>query len=112
MTRPSPSSRRRPCCSLRDEVPPIDRATALSELADAHYSAGHYDIAEDGYGQVLALHRAQLGEKHPLVAGDLGNLAAIQQDLGYYGEAERLDQQALQIIEDWYGGKARMPRTT
>ncbi len=87
----------------RDGVAPTDRAAALSELGDAHYSAGHYAASRDLYQRVLALHRSQLGASHPLVAADLGTLAAIQQDLGYYVEAEQLGRQALQIVEGWYG---------
>ncbi len=82
---------------------PLDRANALSELADAHYSAGHYETSRDLYQQVEGLHRRELGTTHPLVATDLGTLAAIQQDLGYYADAERLSRQALNIVESWYG---------
>ena len=34
---------------------------------------------------------------------DLGNLGSIQQDLGYYGDAERFERQALEITEGYYG---------
>jgi eukaryotic-like serine/threonine-protein kinase len=85
------------------QVAPADAAAALSELADAHYSAGHYEAAEPLYQQLIALHRRQLGETHPMIASDLGSLAAIQQDLGYYAAAEQLSRQALQIIEKYYG---------
>jgi serine/threonine-protein kinase len=37
------------------------------------------------------------------VADDLGNIAAIQQDLGFYSEAEKFDRQALDITEGYYG---------
>jgi serine/threonine-protein kinase len=83
--------------------PTADRAAALSALAEAHYSAGHYEASDQQYRQVLAIHREQLGQTHPLIAEDLGTLAAIQQDLGYYDEAERLARQALQIIETYHG---------
>ena len=84
-------------------VPPLDQASALSELADAFYSAGQYARSEVQYRRVLALHQQQLGERHPLVASDLASLAAIQQDLGYYDAAERLSRQSLAITEGYYG---------
>jgi serine/threonine-protein kinase len=80
-----------------------DLATSLSALADAHYSAGHYDVCKSLYVRVLEMHRQIYGERHPLVADDLGSLAAAQRDLGYYSEAERLDRQALDIARSYYG---------
>jgi len=82
---------------------PADEAAALSELADANYSAGRYAAGEQQYRRLLAMHRQQLGDTHPLIASDLGSLAAIQQDLGYYAAAEKLSREALQIIEKYYG---------
>jgi serine/threonine protein kinase/tetratricopeptide (TPR) repeat protein len=84
-------------------VAPADLATSLSALADANYSAGHYDICNALYARVLKMHRQIYGERHPLVGDDLGTLAAVQLDLGYYSEAERLDRQALDIIQSYYG---------
>ena len=49
------------------------------------------------------MHRQLFGERHPSVAADLLNLADLQQDLGYYGEAERLARQALDITRPYYG---------
>ena len=49
------------------------------------------------------MHRQIYGERHPLVADDLASMAAVQLDLGYYSEAERLDRQALDIIQSYYG---------
>jgi len=84
-------------------VAPADLATSLSALADAHYRAGHYDICKSLYTRVLEMNRQIYGERHPLVADDLGSLAAVQRDLGYYSEAERLDRQALDIAQSYYG---------
>jgi serine/threonine protein kinase/tetratricopeptide (TPR) repeat protein len=84
-------------------VAPADLATSLSALADAHYRAGHYDTCKSLYARVLEMHRQIYGERHPLVADDLGSLAAVQRDLGYYSEAERLDRQALDIAQSYYG---------
>ncbi len=84
-------------------VAPADLAASLSALADAHYSAGHYEICKSLYARVLAMHREIYGARHPLVADDLGSLAAVQRDLGYYSEAEGLDRQALDIVQSYYG---------
>jgi serine/threonine-protein kinase len=84
-------------------VAPMDRAAALTELADAHYAAGHYVESEGLFSEVLALHRELVGDTHPLVASDLASLAAIEQDLGYYDKAEALSREALAINETYYG---------
>jgi serine/threonine-protein kinase len=86
-------------------VAAADLATSLSALADAHYSAGHYDICKSLYARVLQMHRQIYGERHPLVADDLGSMAAAQRDLGYYSEAEGLDRQALDIAQSYYGNE-------
>lgn len=78
-------------------------ANSLSELASAHYEAGHYKIADPLFRRVLEMHRELYGARHPLVAGDLGNLGAVQQDLGYYAEAEKFCRQALDITKSYYG---------
>jgi len=84
-------------------VSPGDLATSISILADAHYSAGHYDVCRSLYTRVLGMHRQIYDPRHPLIADDLGSLAAVQRDLGYYSEAEGLDRQALDIVQSYYG---------
>jgi len=84
-------------------VAPADLATSLSTLADAHYSAGHYEVCTSLYTRVLEMHRQIYGSRHPLIADDLGSLGAVQRDLGYYSEAEGLDRQALDITQFYYG---------
>lgn len=82
---------------------PSDLAGALSALAGAHYAAGHYDISNRLYHQVLDVHHKLYGDRHPMVAEDLESLGSIQQDLGYYSEAEQLQRQALDIDRSYYG---------
>jgi len=82
---------------------PVNLAASLAALADAHYSAGHYEQANELYQGVLEMHRQIYGPTHPLVADDLGNLGSIQQDLGYYAEAEQLNRQVLEIEKAYYG---------
>jgi len=78
-------------------------ATSLSALADAHYYAGHYSIADPLYRRVLDIHRQLYGPQHPLVADDLASLGSVQQDLGFYPQAEQYYRQALAITEAYYG---------
>ena len=82
---------------------PGDLAASLSALADAQYSAGHYQLADSLYRRVLEMDRQLHGTRHPLVANDLSNLGSIQQDLGYYSGAEQFERKALDIIESYYG---------
>jgi serine/threonine-protein kinase len=84
-------------------VAPADLATTLSLLADANYFAGHYDVCNSLYSRVLGMHRQIYGERHPLIAEDLGSMAAVKRDMGYYREAEGLDRQALEIVQVYYG---------
>ncbi len=87
-------------------IAPMDQAAALTALADAHYAAGHYEESGAIYREVMQRHRAILGETHPLVAGDIASLAAIEQDLGYYDKAEALAREALAINENYYGAES------
>ncbi|MGH9454035.1 MAG: tetratricopeptide repeat protein, partial [Terriglobia bacterium] len=80
-----------------------DLATSMTELANSHFYAGHYDTSDSLNRRVLAMRRQIYGERHPLVADTLINLGAIQFDRGHYREAERFDRQALDITEAWYG---------
>ncbi len=80
-----------------------DAGLHLSGLANAHFYAGHYPIADSLNKRVLAMNRQRYGDRHPIVAEDLINLGHIQQDLGSYPEAENLFREALGITEAWYG---------
>jgi serine/threonine-protein kinase len=82
---------------------PADVAASMSALADAHYYAGHYPVADSLNQRVLATYRQSYGDRHPLVADILINLGASQFDRGNYVEAERLDRQALDITRAFYG---------
>lgn len=82
---------------------PADLAATISSLADAHYLDGHFKVADSLYRRVLEMHRQLYGDRHPLVADDLGNLGGVQQDLGYYAEAEKFYRQSLEINQGYYG---------
>ncbi len=78
-------------------------ADTFYELANSHFYAGHYDIAEDLNQKLLPVYRALYGAGHPRIADVYVNLAAIRHDRTRYAEAEALERQALQIVESWYG---------
>ncbi|GMV09335.1 MAG: hypothetical protein AMXMBFR55_10690 [Gemmatimonadota bacterium] len=76
---------------------------ALGELANAHFYAGDYDVADSLNRRVLAMTRALYGDRHPRVAEDLMNLGATEQERGHYREAERYFREALAISSAFYG---------
>jgi len=78
-------------------------AQTLYLLANNHFYAGQYSVADSLNRVVLALSRRLYGDRHPSVADDLINLGAIQQELGNYPEAERFHREALDIVRGWYG---------
>lgn len=80
-----------------------DLVASLSELANSHFYAGHYDVCDALNRRVLAINSQLYGARHPAVADTLINLGAIQFQLGHYPESEGFNRQALDIIESWYG---------
>lgn len=84
---------------------PSDLADSLHELANAHYFAGHDDVADSLNRRVLEMYKQIYGDRHPRVADILINLGAIQYDRGNYKQAEQFDRQALAIVQAWYGNE-------
>jgi eukaryotic-like serine/threonine-protein kinase len=78
-------------------------AGSMTELANSHFYAGHYEISDSLNRRVLAMDRRLYGERHPHVADDLINLGAVQLELGHFADAERYDREALDITARWYG---------
>jgi serine/threonine-protein kinase len=81
----------------------VEEATVLTELANAHQYAGHLDHADRLNRQALELDRRVHGGRHPAVADDLINLAAIENSRGRYREAEPMLREAVEIYRGWYG---------
>jgi eukaryotic-like serine/threonine-protein kinase len=82
---------------------PSDLAVALTELANAHFYAGHYADSDSLNRRALDIYTHLYGERHPLVANALINLGSSQFDRGNYAEAERFERKALDITQVWYG---------
>lgn len=80
-----------------------DLSATLTELANCHFYAGHYDISESLNQRILAMDRELYGERHPHVADDVINLGAIQYERGRFSEAERFYRQGLDITQSFYG---------
>jgi len=89
--------------AARGGPPSADLAASMRELANTHFYAGHLAVADSLDRLVLAITRTLNGERHPLVAEDLINLGAVQQEWGHYKEAEQYYRQALDITQAFYG---------
>src|SRR2546422_713047 len=83
--------------------PTSDLAASMRELANTHFYAGHLAVADSLDRLVLGMTRQLNGERHPLVAEDLINLGAVQQERGHYQEAERHYRHALDITQAFSG---------
>ncbi|MGH9674526.1 MAG: tetratricopeptide repeat protein [Bryobacteraceae bacterium] len=78
-------------------------AASLLALSNSHFYAGQYDQSEALNHRLLGMHRRLYGEKHPLVAADLINLGAVQQQRGNFANAESFHRQALEITRAFFG---------
>ncbi|HET9984467.1 MAG TPA: serine/threonine-protein kinase [Longimicrobiales bacterium] len=78
-------------------------STTLGYLADTHFYAGHYAVADSLNRVLLELNQRLYGERHPSVADKLINLGAVQFQWGHYEDAERLYRRALDIMKAYYG---------
>jgi serine/threonine-protein kinase len=78
-------------------------AETLSELANSHFYAGHFETSDALNKQVLLLDRHNYGDRHPHIADDLINLGAVQFEWAHWPDAEQYDREALEIMEAWYG---------
>lgn len=84
-------------------VPTAELVKLLTQLANARFYAGNYEISETLNQRILALSRQLFGNNHVFVADALINLATIQSSWGHHKEAEELNREALSISESWYG---------
>ena len=88
----------------KQEGPPSpELLSAMAELANTHFYAGHYDTCDSINLDVLSLTRTLHGERHPLVAEVYINLGATQSERGNYAAAEQEYRRALDISLPWYG---------
>jgi serine/threonine-protein kinase len=89
--------------SARGGEDSVEHVAALGQLADSHFYAGHYEVADDLNERVLAATVRIYGERHPRVADVLINLGASRFDRGYYAEAEPYYRRALGILTAFHG---------
>ncbi len=76
---------------------------AMTELANARFYAGEYDAADSANRLVLAMTQRLYGARHPLVAEDLMNLGATEQERGNYASSEKYFRDALALTTSFYG---------
>jgi tetratricopeptide (TPR) repeat protein len=81
----------------------LQNAAQLNRQAIELYQAGRYGEAEPLFQEALGIRREQLGDRHPLVALSLNNLAALYNNQGRYDEAEPLYQQSLELSRELLG---------
>jgi len=84
-------------------LPERERSKTLTELANAHYYAGHLAAADSLSHVALAMDRRLNGNRHPSVASDLMNLGFFARDSGRPAEAERHFREAYEIYRGWWG---------
>ena len=66
---------------------------------------GRYSEAEPLYQESLDIRRERLGDRHPVVAASLNNLAELYRDQGRYGKAEPLYYESLNILRERLGDR-------
>jgi len=87
----------------KPEGPTPELSGTLSELANCHFYAGHYDISNSLNLRALAMDRQLYGDRHPHISDDLINLGAIQAEKSQFAQAEKYYRQGLDIIQSFYG---------
>jgi tetratricopeptide (TPR) repeat protein len=72
--------------------------SAMLEILESnrHRNARRFDQAEAGYLKVLNLTRKHLGNRHPLILLQLGNLAGMYRSMGDFPKAEQMVKEALE----------------
>ena len=80
-----------------------DFVQTLGELANTHFYAGHYAVADSLFHRVLTMSKALYGNRHPHVGDDLINLGAVQFEQDHFAAAERYYREGLEIIQGFYG---------
>lgn len=78
-------------------------AENMTELADAYFYLGKYDLSEKLNKQALEIDQRLLGIANPAAAQELNNLGAIEMNRGNYPASEAYYRRALAITEAWYG---------
>ncbi|MFN8587724.1 MAG: tetratricopeptide repeat protein [Candidatus Eisenbacteria bacterium] len=74
----------------------------VNDLAILRFDSGG-PAADSLFRYVAQLSRRRYGDRHPNVAHDLIDIAAVEQQAGRYEVADSLDHEALGIMSDWYG---------
>lgn len=84
------------------DQPSPETHASVKGLANNHFYAGNYALADSLSREALDLSRRIFGDSHPKVAGDLINLGAVQFELGMYDLAEQYYRDALKLNTAWH----------
>lgn len=87
----------------RVNVPCIDFAAALGNLAQVYQHRGEYAQAEPLFLSAFRLCQEICDETHPALATSINNLAKIYEFQGDFGRAEPLLREALRIKREQFG---------
>ncbi len=94
---------------MLDDIPNPDENNnlvwAFLGTAKFYEGQGLYALAEDSSQRCLTSVRELLGDRHPIVAISINNLAALYDLQGRYAEAEPLYQEAMQLMRELLGDR-------
>ncbi|HSJ64809.1 MAG TPA: serine/threonine-protein kinase [Gemmatimonadaceae bacterium] len=79
------------------DAPPLDRAGALTSIANLHFDLRRYEEAAAPTRAALEIQRRELGPSHPDVLTSLGNLATLTARAGDLDSALALHAQVLAL---------------
>jgi serine/threonine-protein kinase len=79
------------------EAPPLERAGALTSMANLHFDLRRYEQATAPTREALEIQRRELGPRHPDVLTSLGNLATLTARAGDLDSALALHGQVLAL---------------
>jgi serine/threonine protein kinase/Tfp pilus assembly protein PilF len=82
------------------DAPPLDRAGALTSIANMHFDLRRFAEAEAPTREALEIQRRELGPSHADVLTSLGNLATLTARAGDLDSALALHAQVLAIRRD------------
>jgi eukaryotic-like serine/threonine-protein kinase len=85
------------------QAPATDVSALLQDLAGTYALEKQWTLARQTYERALDIDRRILGDDHPRVGGQIGNLAVVVQNLGDLKQAEVLYRDAIRRKERAYG---------
>ena len=91
--------------SVKAQLISVEDAYAKSDVWDKPFAPAFFKLREGVQRSWLEITKDLLGDKHPLLATNLDNLAIILQSQGKYVEAESLFRETLAMRQDILGNQ-------